>query len=502
MALKIDSVRQGLVTSPGTQDFTIAGFGTPVAAIFIMTNSSNSDGSLNTQFRYSYGATDGVREFAVATASQNAVASNSQSPRVQDALCVLGISSAGAVSVSAEFSAWITDGVRINVTVAPGAARLLTVILIGGVDATNVYVGEMSLGSAAGPIAITAPAFQPNILNFFGISSSAANAAIDLNNQVNNGWAIDDGSLTQGAVSLLSPDDLTTTNVSTVLDTANVVHNLLSGGSAGYKAALTSFDPTGFTLNLDSSAANDRLFYVAIEAANTGLYLAPHDGPSATGDHSVVTGGVNSSFIHILTSDLTAVDVGSRGPDSIAHWTLSGTGATSNAYTDDDAASQTLTGNISAAFIKDITDGQNDLHVGTLSGITGDTATLNFTTAPAGARKWLVLGIGDAVSQAPTITSVNAGLPIKSKQTGVAVVGTDLDSVASVVVIDSEAKEVDVFSSWATTDAQNGTFDAPDFIATGLKYGSLTVRFDTAAITTESGEIILTESGDMITTEN
>jgi hypothetical protein len=75
------------------------------------------------------------------------------------------------------------------------------------------------------------------------------------------------------------------------------------------------------------------------------------------------------------------------------------------------------------------------------------------------------------------VTLVNSGNPIISAQVAVPVVGTELETVTAVRVVDSTAKAVDVTASWVGSGT-SGTFNAPEFITAGLKFGVIEVEFD------------------------
>jgi hypothetical protein len=76
-----------------------------------------------------------------------------------------------------------------------------------------------------------------------------------------------------------------------------------------------------------------------------------------------------------------------------------------------------------------------------------------------------------------TVTSVNADSPIQSAQNGVPVTGTLLENITAARVVDSTGKIVDVFPSW-TGSGTSGSFNAPNFLTAGLKFGSIDVEFD------------------------
>src|SRR4030065_1189114 len=147
MGVSVVTTRVACNTSTGTQDITISGCGTPKAARFTLVRAA-TDGTAANHAVISYGFTDGTRQFAISFEDENALATTETYQAKSSALVVrIGNGGAdGTLEGSAEFSAWITDGVRIDWTDAPDAAYLLIVDLFGGTD-LSVYAGEQDLGT-------------------------------------------------------------------------------------------------------------------------------------------------------------------------------------------------------------------------------------------------------------------------------------------------------------------------------------------------------------------
>jgi hypothetical protein len=105
--------RATVSSATGLFDITIAGFGTPKAAIFLYYRDTGAAGSPNRQDIYmGYGFTDGVGQHA-SMASWNNNAASSAGRRAQSGSKVAILEQSGANDVA--FSSWITDGVRLAV---------------------------------------------------------------------------------------------------------------------------------------------------------------------------------------------------------------------------------------------------------------------------------------------------------------------------------------------------------------------------------------------------
>src|SRR4030067_3169683 len=162
MGVAVVTIRVACNTSLGTQDITISGFGPPKAARFTLIRAV-TDGPAANHAVISYGFTDGTRQFAVSFEDENALATTETYQAKSSALVVrIGNGGAdGTLEGSAAFSAWITDGVRIDWTDAPDEAYLLIVDLFGG-PALSVYAVKTDLGTGTRAIDITAIGFEPD----------------------------------------------------------------------------------------------------------------------------------------------------------------------------------------------------------------------------------------------------------------------------------------------------------------------------------------------------
>lgn len=115
-----------------TQDFIIPGFGTPKAAIFIVT-ASTSSGVFDDQAKLSFGFTDGSSERSCSVRSEDNVGtSNTSSSMGRNNLIDIIASSSNTLEGNADFDSWITDGVRIKWFNLPTGEYLVTCILFNG----------------------------------------------------------------------------------------------------------------------------------------------------------------------------------------------------------------------------------------------------------------------------------------------------------------------------------------------------------------------------------
>ena len=141
----IEMVTVAANTSTGTQDFTVAGFGTPKGAIFLVSYGTANGTAVN-HAMLSVGFTDGTRQRAIGIRVENAVVGGSDTGNIESSTaCILtALNSADTTDGVATFDSWITDGVRVNWTDAPPSAYLVTCILFGGSGVSNVYVDDFT----------------------------------------------------------------------------------------------------------------------------------------------------------------------------------------------------------------------------------------------------------------------------------------------------------------------------------------------------------------------
>lgn len=256
-------------SSAGTVDATISGFGTPKAAIFIVSNGV-SDDTGNGDARFSYGFADytdvSVSERAVGFHDDNAQPTSDTNRSQTSGHSI--ILNNGATIICSYTSEAITDGVRLTMDDDNTAeARLCTVVLIGGDDVADVHVDHFQAGSGDTTIDVTDPGFQPNVVfmahtgwNTAPTSAGVANVA----GLIGFGAAYDDGStIHQAGHGIGSQDGAgSTLNDSTILD-GNIASQVY-GGSQTWIAALQDFDADGFSWNPNSGPGSDYMFYLAL----------------------------------------------------------------------------------------------------------------------------------------------------------------------------------------------------------------------------------------------
>ena len=173
MSVLIGNTRAALNTSTGTQSITVAGLGTPKAAIFSISRAI-TDGNAAAGATLARGWTDGVRSRCVYASQQDSQATTATHRGYVSGSVFSLRNGSGTVLAEAAFSAWVTDGVEINITSTNGTAYLCQVELIGGTE-PQVYVGNFnSSATIGGALPVTAPGFTPHTVFLLGAATSNA----------------------------------------------------------------------------------------------------------------------------------------------------------------------------------------------------------------------------------------------------------------------------------------------------------------------------------------
>lgn len=161
-------------SSTGTVNYTVSGFGTPVAALMIGSFCSSLD-SLDRHSVLSYGFTDGLLSRCSYFAARDGDANTHSRGGSRDTL-FCRVSSYGVdPQAVADFNSWITDGIQLNWSVVPSdTKRQFVIILIGGTG-VSAKVGDFTPSSSVdGTVDVTDLGIDPEILFFTGSRNNFA----------------------------------------------------------------------------------------------------------------------------------------------------------------------------------------------------------------------------------------------------------------------------------------------------------------------------------------
>ena len=277
-----------------TQNITITGFGTPKAAMFIV-SAATADDTITANASLSIGFTDGTRDKCMGIYTDDGAAAMNTSRAQYNAVIVEPAADGASINHQFSFNAWVTDGVQIIVDNQAAGGYLCTVILFGD-GVSNAYVNEKDdLGTGTSAVDITDPGFEPDLLFTCCIGHPTA---LDLNAAhavYTFGCAINDGADTQRITAIATQDGVSTSSntgyIGNTYGTGQVFNTSFSwGGTIG------TFDSSGFSVTPNVSANSDIFIYLAIKfSAATNIDLFDMQIPTS-GNYAETTPAFEPGF--------------------------------------------------------------------------------------------------------------------------------------------------------------------------------------------------------------
>lgn len=149
-----------------------------------------------------------------------------------------------------DFSAWITDGMRITYDTVPDKNYHMFGLIMQG---DGFFAGEIESPAGTGTVATTDPGFTPTGVFNFGQVTTAANASVS--NHLEVGFAGGASAAgTEGAIGVGDSDNLTDTDSEQNTKTDKVFSSSKHTGDATQEEAdLSSFDTNGLTWDFTKS---------------------------------------------------------------------------------------------------------------------------------------------------------------------------------------------------------------------------------------------------------
>lgn len=389
-------------TSTGTQDITISGFGTPKAALFILSKGS-SDGTAADDAWLSMGATDGTRQWTNAAHSQHNVADTDTGIRYMTDQCVSTVTTSnGAVDSEAAFDSWITDGVRINWGNAPSAGHLLTVVLFNGAD-LNARADAFDLGTSTSPQTYSSMGFEANALIFCGGAQATADSGTGTMyfqvGLVRNDGA---GGVTQVHQTVTDRDARTdAVPVQRMMTDRFCSAISVANGSVFAEATISDFTSSGFNWT-NSSAFGTVILFLALDLGGLDCAVGQYDPPTSA-TTSTISASFTPQFTLLGMNGCQAVDTAEQdsdaGPFGISVIDASAQYSTSIAIEDAAATMNTES-------LADNTAVRLQTHTGgafyeaALSSFSSGGVNLSYSAADGTTRKWIYLAIETDVADA------------------------------------------------------------------------------------------------------
>lgn len=405
----------------GTQDFTVSGIGTPVAAIFHLATSV-SNGTDANHIMQMEGYTDGTNSrCGVATSGRGVGTTNTWSKIVNDAPVITIDPNTGSINGIGEFDSFITDGVRLDFTDLPPAAYFLHVIFIveegTGYD---VAVGNFNSSSDTSKNI----GFEPDIVRAFGVHEAyssgftgVASTSGDVEGNLSSGFAARGQG--QGCIGWFHLDGVTAGGSgNNAFSTISNTYMGYDGVESGTQITITS---TGFDID-PGPVTGQFVGFIAIKFnGNNQFKFGDYATPTSTGSSAITGVGFQPAFVMELLSIHTAfTETNSKGFSFGLTWLHGETNNDHNmswrgSHLDNPTGGRMRATQNNAHYLKESSDDGSvgSLINGTFTSFDSDGYTKNFTTVSASARKALYLAIGPAASGVGSLISgrlVNNGL--------------------------------------------------------------------------------------------
>jgi hypothetical protein len=302
-------VQQGARTTTGTQTYTAAGapFGAnPKGALFLVTMGV-ANGTVADHAVLAVGATDGTRNVGGCSSDKDAIVLGTSvaKHRCDTTDCILLLDLNGAVIGRAQFSAWGTDAVTINWSVAPGSAYLVTCLLLGGAGVANCYTSTAVVSDTLNAATdITAPNFPPTFLIGWVPDENNFNDTQQAAAQWHVGVATADG--TQRSAYKQTADAQTGSTGANLMTSTSYIFGGLTG--ANLSIEVTTFDSQGFsTVRRNQATGSPKILgYLAVELTGLSAKIVSVNSPTATGSYDITGAGFTPQLALLLLGSATA----------------------------------------------------------------------------------------------------------------------------------------------------------------------------------------------------
>src|SRR6266436_1963155 len=382
-----------LNTSTGNQAVTGVGFQPKVVLFYLTFETADTD-----DFGSSGSISFGIGVSSTSRAAISRAQGSASATRTSDTKCLSSTNTAGTL-FEADLVSLDSDGFTINITTAPPSAFILNYIALGGSDLTNVALKEITAPASTGSQATTGIGFKPDAILVFSaglttaITTNTAHAIL--------GLGFGTSSSARGTS--------TTVDITRFESTSKLITVFSSGSTKSVEADLTSLDSDGFTLNFSTTTSGAFLWVLCLKGGQ--YYVGSDTQKTSTGTKANTGPGFNPSGL-ILTSvndtvgaaaDTTHARLVIGSASSVTArsyvWTGDATGAV-----DSRALNRT---NIIASYV----ESNSSLPVQTqadLSSFDSTGFTLNWTTADATAREFLIFAMGNSAGTTTSTTTTTS----------------------------------------------------------------------------------------------
>lgn len=461
-------------TSLGTQDITVANLGaaSEIKGAILVACGTTAHSILTDEFRRCIGFTDGIRQrFTEGNCEHGQGTTDTHGHQHTTELIRLNTPGTDTVDGAADFSEWITDGIRIDWTTAAGAAWKCFAILFAG-DDCQAYAGTViSTGAAETTYDNTDPEFEPDIViavcNAADSNGAAVNCRVGSQGFIENGLG---GSVYATQVFGSSDSQANGLNGGQILTTGGPGRCDMTSGAEDWRSEFETWDSQGWTTRV-KTGTGDQFQYLALKfGANYGVHVGTIQVPNATGNKSYTGFGFKPQAVIVLETWMSALNTaygnGRGGVSGVGAWDIEGNEA-SHCASDEDGAATSNCQTISESKALHGTDdlGASD-YVADYVSMDADGTTVNFTTKPAGfAFPYLpILAIESGVYAEPTPISATWSVVVPTFDKSVTPTPPTAIWTSPGAVLTRSASPSSVSITWAAVAVANfiKAFNAPE----------------------------------------
>lgn len=421
----VDEIQVAAITASGDQSFSIAGFGTPKAAIFTVTKGVVNS-TITDHAKISYGFTDGINQGVLGGRSRDGLSGASQTSTIGSSGCVIAIINTvtDTVEARAVFKEWTASGAILTWDAAPSEAYLITCQFLNGSDVSAYVGGYQHTGPLNSSVTVTGVGFKPDTIIHESMLNNPFDGTVNARLEMNIGYSTrnpaDNTSAFQGSVNFASVDNAANGTIN-VLASSGYVWQSFAGTSKLQAGDVTSYNSDGFVIAERESGGTQEARFLALAFNGAVDYAAwSFDVPTSDGSSTDGGPGFKPQWASYLMSRALVRDVvdesGDIGVFGISSFTDAQ--AHSNVIMDADGSVTSDTKSISDAnpvFFPD-QDGANEISA--LFGSMEDTGPRLSWANTSSAFNWVGLAIGE--NPGAVLASGSCNLYTVGPPTGVA----------------------------------------------------------------------------------
>lgn len=386
-------VKQGTLVAPasaGSQSYTV-GF-QPKYGLFYTTKVTSAGFAANRNFGLGMIAGDTTAR-GISHTSGDAQTTSATIGRRQNNDAIGLISCAGGIvtpTTVGDITSWNSDGWTVNWVNVDDGLVLVHYLVVGGDDITNTWCGTILTPTTTGSVGYTDPGFQPDLLVMATLGEANTVPGSFTQGRLAIGAAASPSQ--QQSLTVHDSDSIPTQVASIMAPSILDVENL---GSTKFLANLVSMDATGWTLNWSATQATQTpVFVLAVKGGK--YYVGQDTQKTSTGTQPKTGFGFSPKGLFFMGIDRT-----SSGTKSVTLSKLSvgATDGTNQAAVWGESADNVSTTDCNSYAATDgvIVHASNSATLNAKAAIDSldpDGYTLNWVTADATAREFMVIGVG------------------------------------------------------------------------------------------------------------